>query len=128
MKKLSLFAILALSACVDDVAVDGRQAFLSNCAACHGASAMGDGPMAAQLDKAPPDLTTLTQRYGGTYPRDYVLSTIDGLNRNPHSSGAMPEFGAGDMGPIVMTEDNGNPMPIPAELLALSDYLETIQR
>ena len=127
-KPVVLIAALTVTACVEDVPVDGQQAFLTDCAACHGTDAMGTGSFGAQLITPPPDLTTLSQRYGGVFPRDYVLSTIDGLNRDPHFSGAMPEFGAGDMGPIIMTEEDGNPVPIPARLLAITDYLETLQR
>ena len=127
-KSIAILAALGLAACVDDVTVDGQQAFLADCAACHGTDAMGSGSFGAQLITPPPDLTTLSQRYGGVFPRTYVLSTIDGLNRDKHFSGAMPEFGAGDMGPIVMTEEDGNPVPIPARLLAITDYLQSLQR
>lgn len=128
MKKLILISTLALGACVDDVVTDGRQAFQTDCAACHGSDAMGSGSFGAQLIKMPPDLTTLSQRYGGVFPRDYVMSTIDGFDRGDHFSGAMPEFGAGDMGPIVMTEDAGNPVPVPARLLALTNHIQNLQR
>jgi len=128
MKKLTLLAILALSACVDDVPVDGRQAFVADCAGCHGTDAMGAGSFGSQLIQQPPDLTRISQRNGGSFPRDEVMSIIDGLDRGAHFSAAMPEFGAGDMGPTVMTEEDGNPVPIPARLLALAEYLESIQR
>ena len=122
-------ALTSLAACVPEAPpLDGEAAFMADCAGCHGAAAQGDGPLAAGLDTAPPDLTRIAARNGGTFPRDRVMSTIDGLNRGAHFSDAMPEFGAGDMGPIVMTNDGGNPMPVPAELLALTDYLERIQR
>jgi hypothetical protein len=39
----------------------------------------------------------------------------------------MPEFGAGDMGTVVQLEENGLTMPIPANLLAIANYLETLQ-
>ena len=128
MKRTIPLVLLAVSACAPEPIIDGRQAFMTDCAACHGTDAMGAGSFGAQLLQPPPDLTTLTQRYGGVFPRDYVLSTIDGLQRAPHFSAAMPEFGAGDMGPIVMTEQDGNPVPVPARLLALADYLESVQR
>ena len=124
----ALAALALLAACVQEQTVDGARTFADNCAGCHGADARGNGPAAAGLPVPPPDLTLIAARNGGTYPRDRVMSTIDGLNRGAHFSAAMPEFGAGDLGPIVMTNDDGNPLPIPAELLALSNYLESIQR
>ena len=83
--------------------------------------------MADVLIKMPPDLTTLKARYKGEFPTDYVMSTIDGLNRKPHFSGAMPEFGAGDIGDTVIVEKDGIGTPVPSELLALTEYLERVQ-
>ena len=114
--------LLALAGCATEV-VDGKQAYLEDCSACHGTNGKGDGPMARDLAKAPADLTTLAARYDGTYPRDYVMSTIDGLHRQEGFSYEMPEFGAGDMGGIVMVGST----PIPARLLALANYIGTLQ-
>ncbi len=114
--------LLALAGCATE-AVDGKQAYLEDCSACHGASGKGDGLLARDLAKAPADLTTLAARYDGNYPRDYVMSTIDGLHRQKGFSFEMPEFGAGDMGEIVMVGST----PIPARLLALANYIGTLQ-
>jgi len=56
-----------------------------------------------------------------------VLGVIDGFDRGAHFSAAMPEFGAGDMGPTVIVEEDGLGTPVPARLLALGTWLETIQ-
>lgn len=116
-------AILALSACVEEP-VDGRRAYQQDCAGCHGVDGQGAGDFGAMLVKVPPDLTTLSLRNGGIFPRDYVMSTIDGLHRPEDFSAAMPEFGAGDMGEILMIETT----PVPSRLWALADYLESIQK
>ncbi len=123
-----ILAMAALAGCEQDVTVDGRQAFLENCAGCHGDDAHGAGPLGRDLAKVPPDLTVLTRKYGGTFPRDYVMSTIDGFQRNSHFSADMPEFGAGDMGPTVIVETDGLGTPVPVQLLALTNYLQGIQR
>ena len=128
MKKLSIIAALALTACVETPdAPEGKQLYMDNCASCHGFDAKGTGEMADVLIKMPPDLTTLKARYKGEFPTDYVMSTIDGLNRKPHFSGAMPEFGAGDIGDTVIVEKDGIGTPVPSELLALTEYLERVQ-
>jgi len=128
MMKLSALGLFALSACIETPEPpSGRKAFLSSCASCHGFDAKGTGEMADVLFKMPPDLTTLSARNGGVFPRDYVMSTIDGLSRAPHFSGAMPEFGAGDMGDTVIVEKDGLGTPVPAVLLALTEYLEGVQ-
>ncbi len=125
----ALAALLLLPACVTEPEISGRAAFESDCAACHGDDARGAGEFGADLLVTPPDLTVLAQNNGGVFPRDYVMSTIDGYARGAHFSAAMPEFGAGDMGPTIIVEGpDGIGTPIPARLLALADYLETIQQ
>lgn len=128
MHKLSLIAALTLTACIDTPDLpDGKRAFADNCASCHGFDAKGTGEMANVLIKMPPDLTSLSARNDGVFPSDYVMSTIDGLSRAPHFSGAMPEFGAGGMGDTVIVEKDGIGTPVPSELLALTEYLESVQ-
>lgn len=120
-------AVAALAACVEEP-VDGRRAFIEDCAGCHGADARGSGTFGRHLIKEPPDLTRIAARNSGVFDRDAVMSTIDGLNRGAHTSGAMPEFGAGDLGPTVTVEEDGLAVPVPIRLLALTDYLQSIQR
>lgn len=131
MKQMMLIVPLVLAGCVEqelDVSAEaGAVLFADNCAACHGSDARGAGEFGQQLFNIPPDLTRLAAENGGVYPRDYVLGVIDGFDRDSHFSMAMPEFGAGDMGPTVIVEENGLGTPIPARLLALSQWLETIQ-
>ncbi|MFZ3581004.1 c-type cytochrome [Loktanella sp. DJP18] len=130
MRTIILTGLLALAACApEQKQIDGEAAFMAQCAGCHGASGRGDGPMAAGLPVAPPDLTLISARNGVTFPADRVMSQIDGFTRGSHGGAdPMPHFGDGDMGPLIMTAEDGNPVPVPAELLALSNYLRLIQR
>jgi len=121
MKRFAILGILALAACTQEKSVDGAKLYAAECAACHGTSGKGDGPVAAGLDRKPSDLTTLAARNAGTFDYDAVMSQIDGMHRTADS--AMPEFGASDMGEIIMIGRT----PVPAELLALAGYLESIQ-
>jgi mono/diheme cytochrome c family protein len=127
MRTLIILGAIALSACVETPEADGASLFLENCASCHGSDAKGDGVMSRDLAKAAPDLTTLSARNGGIFPRDAVMSTIDGLNRAPHFSAAMPEFGAAGMGDTIIVEKDGIGTPVPADLLALTEFLESVQ-
>ncbi|PRY79733.1 cytochrome c [Yoonia maritima] len=127
MRYLMMFAALTLAACVEEPET-GAEIFATECAGCHGANAQGDGPYARGLDTVPPDLTTIASRNGGVFPRDQVMSTIDGLQRDAHFSVAMPEFGAGDLGATVIVEENGLGTPVPTKLLLLTDYIELLQR
>lgn len=128
MQKIMILAALALAACVDEQPVDGRSAYLENCASCHAADGTGNGPAARGLGVMPPDLTQISARNGGSFPRDAVMSTIDGYQAGGHLSGAMPEFGAGDLGETVIVENNGFGTPVPMTLLMLTDYVESLQR
>ncbi|MBT8410610.1 MAG: cytochrome c [Octadecabacter sp.] len=127
-----LLAPLALAACVEQEEVDtsmeaGAVLFAQDCAACHGDDGKGAGNFGTQLFTIPPDLTTLSAQAGGVFPRDYIMGVIDGFDRGDHFSGAMPEFGAGDLGPTVNVEVEGLGTPVPSKLLALAAYIESIQ-
>lgn len=132
MKQVLWMLPFVVAGCVEqelDVSAEaGAMLFAQNCAACHGSDARGAGDFGVELFTIPPDLTRLSAENGGVFPRDYVLGVIDGFERGTHFSAAMPEFGAGDMGPTVVVEDEfGLGTPIPARLLALGAWLESIQ-
>lgn len=127
MRYFILLAGLGLAACVEEPK-DGRTLYMENCASCHAVDATGNGPVARELGVTAPDLTTISARNGGVFPRDEVMSIIDGLQRAPHFSAAMPEFGAGDMGETVIVENDGLGTPVPMQLLELTEYLESLQQ
>lgn len=130
MRALSLLVpgLIALAACAPEGPPSGHTLFDENCASCHGPDAKGDGPLAAGLEATVPDLTTLSARHDGVFPRVYVMSTIDGYSRGQHGAQVMPEFGERDLGPVVVIEDgDGNGIPVPVTLLALADYIESLQ-
>ncbi len=126
----ALFALAALAACVNDSDMpeppEGAALFARNCAACHGADAMGGDTLVS--GKRPPDLTRLAARAGGDFPLTHVLSQIDGYGRGSLPAEAMPEFGALLDGPTVPVEVDGQLTPTPRPLAALAVYLESIQR
>ncbi len=128
-----ILAAAALAGCVAEPEDDrtdvlqGQTLFMAQCAACHGDDGRGAGAASLGLGAPPPSLTTLSARNDGVFPRDYVMTMIDGLTRQGHPDIAMPEFGAQDMGPLVQVEEDGISTPVPADLLALANYLEAIQ-
>lgn len=132
---LVLGCVWGVSACAPPQEIDparmgadrGATLFAENCAVCHGADAKGAGSASLGLGGPPPALHHLSRDNGGSFPRDHVMTIIDGYTRRSHASDAMPEFGAGDLGPLIQVEHDGVSTPVPADLLALSAYLESIQ-
>ncbi|ETW12493.1 Class I monoheme cytochrome c [Roseivivax marinus] len=110
-------------------ASEGRALFMDYCSACHGEDATGNGPLARQNRRAPADLTLISLRHGDSFPRAKVLSTVDGYARSDLSGPAMPEFGellSGDLVPY--DSGDGTATPTPRKLVALVEYLETVQK
>jgi mono/diheme cytochrome c family protein len=73
----------------------GGDIFRFYCASCHGREGKGDGPVAAALNRRPPDLTTIARRNGGRFPTDRVERFVTG-DREPtlaHGSADMPVWG-----------------------------------
>lgn len=122
-------ALLA-AACATPPVTRGQALYSDYCAGCHGTAGRGDGPAAANLSRKPADLTRIAARRGGTFPLARVMSVIDGYTRRNDHGSVMPEMGAViAASPEVMADTgDGVPVPVPSNLLALADYLRSIQR
>lgn len=122
---------LGLAACVETAMPeprDGRALYMSYCATCHGTTGIGDGPMARAMTKPPKNLTLIKVRHGDSFPRAKIMSIIDGYARSDLDGPGMPEFGAlleGDL--IPFDSGDGKMTPTPRKLVALLEYLESIQ-
>jgi hypothetical protein len=74
--------------------LSGAELYSQHCAACHGNDLKGGGPVPSPF-KAPPDLTTLARRHGGTFPDAYVSSVLrSGIAMPAHGPAEMPIWGA----------------------------------
>jgi mono/diheme cytochrome c family protein len=70
---------------------EGGQIYRDACAACHGSSGRGDGPVAPALKVAPTNLTRLSEGNGGIFPRELIVATIEGENAiASHGAREMP--------------------------------------
>jgi len=56
----------------------GQETYMRYCAACHGETGQGDGPVASGLPINVPDLTRLQERKGDDFPEDVLRKIIDG--------------------------------------------------
>jgi mono/diheme cytochrome c family protein len=104
----------------------GAVLYARHCAACHGADARGDGPVAPALRRAPNDLTVLARDAGGRFDTARIAAVIDG--RSPvveHGTRDMPVWG-------VVFEEELSDEPFTGyraieRSRTLTAYLESIQ-
>ena len=122
---------LTLAACTMQAPqeVSGRALYQDYCQTCHGESGKGDGPAASALKKRPANLTTIAKRNGGAFPLVKVMSTIDGYTRRNDHGSIMPEMGPVIEGgqTVMITTDDGIETPVPEPLLALAQYVASLQ-
>ncbi len=122
--------VLARAACLPPtvVATSGAADFADLCAPCHGPTGVGNGPMAADLDIKPADLTGLSDRNGGVFPLARVMSKIWGYSEGAVPS-MMPAFGPLLDSQIVLVDvGDGIQTPTPERLIDLGEYLKSIQK
>jgi mono/diheme cytochrome c family protein len=121
MNRKTVLALIAASA----LAVPGTAAaqmtageieYQQACAACHGASGHGDGPVAKFMSVPVPDLTKVAARRDGIFPYQELMEMVDGRNagRSPGPHGTtMPVWGDRFM------MDSGSPNPVENEINTL---------
>lgn len=127
-KIFGLATVLAISGELVRAEDAGRLEYLYSCSACHGDTALGDGPVARFLNVKTPGLTTLAKNNDGVFPLLKVIQVIDGRTGvGPHGT-LMPVWGErfmaneiGDAGPY------GAEVIVRGRILTLAHYLETIQ-
>lgn len=103
----------------------GQDLFTFYCATCHGSDAKGSGPVASALKTPPPDLTLLSRRNGGTFPRVRVVQFIAGGGttlRGAHGSSDMPVWG-----PIFRALDPSDEKLVLIRIENIVQYLESMQ-
>jgi len=114
---------------------NGRYEYRSSCAACHGDTGTGNGPVGKSLKQPPVDLTALSKTNGGVFPFARVYNVIDGrLDVLAHGPREMPIWGEIYQSP---RESSNPPLPPPAKedaefnararILALIEYIASLQ-
>ena len=132
------FLTVAIVAAVPDAqsnatvpAVDlGRADFRTYCAACHGVSGIGDGTVGEFMNITPADLTRLSWKNAGLFPRQRLIDVIDGRAEvRVHGLRDMPVWGdwfnaeavSPDMTPEAREE------VVRMRIDSLVNYIETLQ-
>ena len=102
----------------------GEQMFRAYCASCHGVDGKGDGPAAAALKVAPPDLTSLKRSNGGKFPDRKVRNILAGADDlSAHGSAGMPVWG-----PVLRSLHPGNESVVNLRIANLVAYLSAMQK
>lgn len=133
MRFARLALLAAASACAaeasaaDYAAMSGKDLYRRFCAACHGESGRGDGPVSKSLAVETPDLTLIARRHGGKFPRERIERIIDGrFIIGAHGSRTMPVWGE-DLSRLEI----GNPdaeRSTQTIIVRLTDHLLGLQR
>ncbi len=104
------------------------------CSRCHGLEGRGDGPVAAELETRPPDLTQLSAKNGGAFPAEQVRSSIDGRTAEAgHGSRQMPVWGNWfsfevTAGGLLETDTAKTQDEIKERVNRITAYVKTLQR
>lgn len=107
----------------------GEDLYTESCASCHGASGIGDGPMAEFMSVKVPDLTTIAQRNDGSFPTLTIAHIIDGRSGLRAHGTEMPIWGRQfSSNPDAMTGDYSAVYTARGQILSIVYYLESIQK
>ncbi len=124
---LSLVFILALasSAMAENTLPEGRDLFLRYCAICHGRDARGgEGGTTTPA----PNLTKIAERRGSVWPMLEIMSIVDGYTKATEPRPEMPVIPELTEGMrIEFDTGNGNVVMVPANLVSVVQYLESLQ-
>ena len=107
-------ALFATPALAQDATV-GKNEFSLHCAACHGLTGLGDGPIGQMLKIPAPNLAFVAQRNGGSFPFKRVYDIIDGRT-------VIAAHGTRDM-PIWGDRYRNDPKPITPDQVEITDRL-----
>lgn len=132
----AVLAALLLSYVLGTTAVAGATLsseadFRFSCSSCHGEDGRGGGSKAFGLGVEAPDLTTLTARNNGVFPRQRVRRIVDGREDiKTHVDREMPVWGQifkldAQQGLGGVEGDNAT---VQERIEGLIDFIETLQR
>lgn len=120
-----LFSFSAFAQAFDEYS--GQETFMRFCAACHGESGQGDGPVSEGLPISVPDLTLLRKRRGDNFSAEALRKIIDGQESVViHGTRYMPVWGYEFW--VEEGADDAAKERVEIVVDNLIDYLRSIQR
>lgn len=130
---LATAALLGLTVSGQAGSTAAREDFKILCADCHNADAGGNGPLAKNLSKIPPDLTRIKQRAHGVFDKQAVYDWILGLKMTEsHGTREMPIWGDWLMdeeidGDTSIAEAKAAEKEVERRVMEIVKYLESLQ-
>ena len=106
----------------------GKAEYVNSCAACHGETAAGDGPLAELMTVPVPPLTNLSAANDGVFPMLAVIHSIDGRQGTKGHGYPMPTWGKRFTQEIENAGPYGSEIIVRGRVLSLAYYLESIQK
>jgi mono/diheme cytochrome c family protein len=131
-----LVAVFVTVACAEVVFAQGAELgqteYMTSCATCHGPTGKGNGPVSEALNKAPADVTKLSEANRGIFPVSRVYDAIDGRSvTRAHGTRDMPVWGETYMAqlryPGSTLSQEAIDAAVRARILALIEHLSTLQ-
>jgi mono/diheme cytochrome c family protein len=125
---LAVAGVMSIATPRRSLAAEGQESpkgdalYQLHCAACHGMDATGNGPMTRALKHAPPDLTRLSQRNGGSFPSARMKRIVEGRDVDSHGDREMPIWGD-----AFRARGGARSGADDAKIAAILTYLESIQ-
>jgi mono/diheme cytochrome c family protein len=105
----------------------GHEMYTTYCAACHGADGTGNGPAAPALKVTLNDLTTLSQKNGGSFPEAKVASALRyGVMNSAHGNTQMPIWG--DLFQTIGPSSWDKTQAVQLRISNLTDYIKQMQK
>ena len=106
----------------------GQSLYMDACSTCHGANAMGQGPLAEFMTVKVPSLRELTATNDGVFPMLKVIQIIDGRTGVRGHGSEMPVWGRQFQAEMIdQAEIYGAEVYARGKVLSLAYYLESIQ-
>ncbi|WP_226621827.1 c-type cytochrome [Alloyangia pacifica] len=106
----------------------GETEYMNACAACHGETGVGDGPLAELMTVDLPDLTQISANNDGEFPMLEVIQIIDGRSGIRGHGYPMPVWGQRFKEALsVEIGAYASEIVTRGRILALAQHLESIQ-
>jgi hypothetical protein len=121
---------LSIASGVGNAEPSAEADFRMSCSSCHGEDGRGGGTKVFGLSAEPPDLTTLSRRNDGVFPRERLRRIIDGREDiKVHGDREMPVWG--QLFKLDAEEGlggaEGDETAVERRIEALIDFIESLQ-